>query len=80
MEANGIAGLVAAIVIAFIIKVFNIITEWLSKLLDVKAPEPIPGIRDSLDHSGLGAVRSQQTPEAPSTAAPEHPESPSQHP
>lgn len=83
MESNGVWALVGAIVIAFLIRVFNIISEWLSRILGVEAPEPIPSIRatkQSVDQAGLGAVPSQQTPEAPSTADPEHPESPSQHP
>lgn len=84
MDSNGVWALVGAIVIAFLIRVFNMISEWLSRILGVDAPDPIPTVRQakgsSIDQTGLGAVRSQQTPEAPSTAASEHPERPSQHP
>lgn len=82
MESNGVLALVGAIVVAFLIRVFNILSEWLSRILGVEAPEPIPSVRvkHPVDQTGLGTVTSQQTAEAPSTAAPEHPESPSQHP
>lgn len=77
MGSNGLWSLVGAIVIAFLIRALNMVSEWLSHVLGVDEPEPIAL---PVDQSGLGAVRSQQTPVAPSSADPEHPESPSQHP
>ena len=77
MDSNGVYALIGAVVLAFIIRALNMVSQWLAHLLKVDEPEPIAL---PVDQSGLTAVRSHQTPEAPSTAAPEHPESPSQHP
>lgn len=48
MDGNAILALVGGVVVAFIIRVFNVVVEWLSKVLGVKPPDPIP----ALDHPG----------------------------
>lgn len=77
MNSSQVIALFGAVILAFIVRIFNIVVEWLSRILGVKPPAPIPA---SVDQSGLGAVRSTKTPDAPSAPVTEHPESPSQHP
>lgn len=42
MDSNAIIALVGAVVIAFIVRVFNVVVEWLARILGVDPPDPIP--------------------------------------
>lgn len=42
MTTDQIISLVAASLLAFIVRFFNVVLEWLSRVLGVKPPEPIP--------------------------------------
>lgn len=42
MGSDQIIALIGACVLAFIVRIFNVVVEWLSRVLGVEAPEPIP--------------------------------------
>lgn len=41
MNANGIGALIAAAVLAFAVRMFNVIVEWVARVLGVTKPDPI---------------------------------------
>jgi hypothetical protein len=41
MDANAIIALLSAAILAFVVRVFNMVGAWLSKVLGVDPPEPI---------------------------------------
>lgn len=42
MDGNAIVALIGGAVVAFIIRVFNVVVAWLSRVLGVVPPDPIP--------------------------------------
>lgn len=42
MDTNAVVAIIGGALVAFIIRVFNVVVEWLSKLLGVDPPAPIP--------------------------------------
>lgn len=42
MDTNAIVALIGGAVVAFIIRVFNVVVSWLSRVLGVAPPDPIP--------------------------------------
>lgn len=63
MTNDQIIALVGAAVLAFIVRVFNVVVEWLSRILGVRPPEPIPVSHDDIDHTAPPVISSK--PEAP---------------
>jgi hypothetical protein len=41
MDANAVFALLGAAILAFAVRVFNMVAQWLSKVLGVDPPEPI---------------------------------------
>jgi hypothetical protein len=44
MDTNAIIAIIGGAVVAFIIRVFNVVVEWLARVLDVEPPAPIPTV------------------------------------
>lgn len=42
MDSDQIIAIIGGLLVAFIVRVFNIVVEWLSRVLGVDPPEPIP--------------------------------------
>lgn len=41
MDSDAIIALFGAVVLAFVVRFFNVVLEWLARVLGVNAPEPI---------------------------------------
>lgn len=68
MDTDQIVAIIGGLVVAFVIRVFNVVVEWLSRVLGVAPPDPIPTAHDalSIDHTAPTVISSQ--PEAPDTS------------
>ena len=42
MDTNAVVAIVASALLAFVVRAFNVVLEWLAKVLDVEPVEPIP--------------------------------------
>lgn len=42
MDANAVIALIGAALLAFVVRAFNVVLQWLARVLGVEPPEPIP--------------------------------------
>lgn len=64
MNSDQIFALIGACLLAFIVRVFNVVVEWLSRVLGVDPPDPI-GSELHVDQHAPTVIKSEQ--EAPDT-------------
>jgi hypothetical protein len=55
MDTNAIVAIIGGAVVAFIIRVFNVVVEWLARVLGVEPPAPIPTDADRPPQGTTGA-------------------------
>lgn len=53
MNSDQVFALIGACLLAFIVRVFNVVVEWLSRVLGVEPPEPIPTAHDVVTNSSI---------------------------
>jgi hypothetical protein len=54
MDSNAILALVGGVIVAFIIRIFNVVVEWLAGVLGVSPPDPIPDPQDAAQRPPTG--------------------------
>lgn len=70
MDSNQALALLGAVIIAFVVRMFNVVIEWLSHVLGVEPPDPIPSATDVL------TVGAPTSPREAATRPPEATEPP----
>jgi hypothetical protein len=63
MDTNAIVALIGGALVAFTIRIFNVVLEWLARVLGVEPPTPIPtdDDRPSTGHTGANPGTSEPT-------------------
>lgn len=59
MDANAIFAIIGGTVLAFAVRFFNLLLQWLSRVLGVAPADPIPTAHEVIDRSGPTALPSE---------------------
>lgn len=67
MDSDQIISLIGAFLLAFVVRFFNVVLEWLSKVLGVNAPDPIPSPGRIHREASTTPVADPPAPDVPPT-------------